>query len=97
MVGNVTFTPLSSSEGTAKRPGSGQFGPDGNFVVGSYQRGDGLMPGTYNVSVSCFNPNDSTKAPEDLNYVPASFETENLVVEVGMDPIVLNLDVPKKE
>ena len=78
------------------RPGSGRFGEDGTFVVGSYQPGDGLLPGAYHVSVSCIDPNDASKPPAELELVPADFKTNNLVVESGQDAIELNLDVPRK-
>lgn len=95
--GYVTFSPFESSASTPARPGSGPFKTDGKFVVGSYLPGDGLMPGRYHVSVSCIDPNDASKSPQDLERVPADFTTEPLVVEAGQDAIELNFDVPKKK
>ena len=67
------------------------------YTVGCYQPGDGLLPGTYHVSVSCIDPNDASKRPAELQLVPADFKTEDLVVDNGQDAIELNIDVPKKK
>lgn len=97
--GNITFTPLSEFSAGREgvhRPGSARFGTDGKYVVGSFAQGDGLMPGTYHVSISCIDPLDFSKPREELEFVPKDFKIDDLVVEAGMDPIVLNYDVPKK-
>jgi hypothetical protein len=96
MPGYITFTPFQSTGALPARPGSGRFLEDGKFVAGSYGPGDGLMPGKYHVSISCFDPMDTSKPAAELNLVPADFKTEDLVVEQGQDSIVLNIDVPKK-
>jgi hypothetical protein len=95
--GYITFSPIDSAGSTPARPGSGPFGVDGKYVVGSYRSGDGLLPGRYHVSVSCLAPENAPNPPHDSQYVPADFTTEELVVEAGQDAIELNLDVPKKE
>jgi hypothetical protein len=97
MAGTIGFTPTSSPTGTLSRAGSGNFGKDGSFEVGSYKSGDGLMPGVYRVKVSCVDPSDFTKSVAELDIVPKDFHVDDLVVEAGMDPIELNFDVPKKE
>jgi hypothetical protein len=96
MVGYITFTPVESPGDTPARPGSGKFQPDGNFVVGSYKPGDGLMPGRYSISVSCFDVN-STKPREEAEFVPKDFRPDELVIEKGQDAVELNFDVPKKK
>lgn len=96
MSGTIGFGPTPSEDGSLTRPGSATFGKDGKFVVGSYQPGDGLLPGVYHVTVSCVDPLDFTKPPSELDIVPKDFHVDDLVVEAGMDPIVLNFDVPKK-
>jgi hypothetical protein len=93
--GYITFSPVDTAASPA-RPGSGPFKQDGKYIVGSYKPADGLLPGTYHVSVSCIDPNDASKAPQDLELVPKDFTTEQLTVSAGQDEIVLNLDVPKK-
>jgi hypothetical protein len=95
--GYITFSPIESAASMPARPGSGPFKTDGKYVVGSYKPGDGLMPGKYHVSVSCIDPNDASKPPSELEFVPANFTTEDLVVEAGQDAIELDIDVPKKK
>ena len=97
MAGNISFAPGPSTDGAPIRPGSARFDKEGTFVVGSYKPEDGLMPGVYSVNVSCVDPSDFTKTPEELDIVPQDYRPEELVVEAGMDPIVLSYDVPKKE
>jgi hypothetical protein len=95
--GYITFSPLESSASMPARPGSGPFGVDGKYVAGSYQSGDGLLPGKYHVSVSCLAPESATNPPTDSQYVPAEFTTEELLVEAGQDAIEVDIDVPKKK
>jgi hypothetical protein len=95
--GYITFSPIESSASKPARPGSGRFGVDGKYVVGSYRSGDGLLPGRYHVSVSCLAPEGTPNPPTDSQYVPADFTTEELVVEAGQDAIELDIDVPKKK
>lgn len=97
MPGTITLTPLNVPAGMPSRPGSARFGVDGKFVIGSYKPGDGLMPGSYHVVISCYDPLDTSKPAKELEFVPADFKPDNLVVEVGQDDIVLNYDVPKKQ
>jgi hypothetical protein len=96
MAGYITFTPLESPGATPARPGSGRFLPDGKFVVGSYKPGDGLMPGRYTISVSCFDLN-TTKPRDEAEFVPKDFRPEELVIEKGQEAVELNFDVPKKK
>jgi hypothetical protein len=78
------------------RPGAAQFGPDGKFVVGSFKPGDGLMPGRYSVSVSCFDAG-SLQQRDEAEFVPKDFKPEDLVIEKGQDAVELNFDVPQKK
>jgi hypothetical protein len=97
MPGTITFTPLESGASQPARPGSARFNADGKFVVGSYQPGDGLMPGKYHVTISCIDPLDFSKPREVLEFVPADYRPDDLVVEAGQDAIELKYDVPKKQ
>jgi hypothetical protein len=97
--GIITLTPISTPAGGPSRPGSSNFNVDGEFAIGSYKPGDGLRPGTYNISVSCYDPAKmgQGKRPAEMEFVPADFKHESLVIEPGQDDIVLNIDVPKKQ
>jgi hypothetical protein len=94
--GYVTLVPYESSGSLPSRPGSGRFEVDGRFVIGSYAPGDGLLPGKYRVRISCMKPGVFINSESELEYVPASFKPDDVIVQSGQDPIVLNYDVPKK-
>ena len=73
--------------------------PEGAFTVTSYEEGDGLVPGTYHPRIQCWKGTPSSSDPgsyERLNYVPANFEPEPIVVEVGSDALEVTIDVPRK-
>lgn len=99
--GRVGFTPLESTPGLPRRPGAGTFGVDGQFVVTSFEKGDGLVPGRYLVRVRCYSgpitDMTSDSMLDDLSYIAKGYKSEELIVEVGNEPIVLNLDVPLKK
>jgi hypothetical protein len=95
MTGTITFTPLESLGPTPARPGGARFGPDGKFVVGSYKPGDGLMPGRYVITVSCFDP-DLQIPQAEAEYVPKDFDADELIIKQGQEAVELNFDVPKK-
>lgn len=97
--GNITFAPLSVAEGFPRRPGSAAFQQDGSFEVTSFKPGDGLVPGTYSISISCYEQQPVGTDPSSFdrfNAVPKDFKTDDLVIEVDSDPIVVEFDVPKK-
>lgn len=52
--GYIYFVPEES--GTAVRPGSARLLPGGRFEVMSYADADGLMPGRYQVRITCWDP-----------------------------------------
>jgi hypothetical protein len=56
--GTITFTPVAGAQGadpSKARPGTGKFATDGSFTVTSFEAGDGLFPGQYEVSVECLD------------------------------------------
>ncbi|WP_237722514.1 hypothetical protein [Singulisphaera acidiphila] len=78
--GTINFTPAGTVEGadpTKSRPGSAKFTTDGYFTAGSFEAGDGLFPGTYNVALDCLeSPPQMTntgKVIEGKNAAPLSY------------------------
>lgn len=97
--GRVTLSPLEVAEGLPTRPASGSFGPDGKFAAYSFRPGDGVVPGTYQVNVTCFDPTKVSSIPSDAqiraaSYVGKDFEPLTLNVEAGSGTLELNIDVP---
>jgi hypothetical protein len=96
--GTIDFEPVAAVEGVPRRRGWAKFAEDGEFEATSFDEGDGLLPGTYAIKVSCWNGQPSGDDPssfEKLNLVPKTF-TQEVVVERNSDPIEVNIDVPKK-
>ncbi|MCA8996126.1 MAG: carboxypeptidase regulatory-like domain-containing protein [Planctomycetaceae bacterium] len=94
----VTFHPTAV-------PGTGAFGvtdADGKFVMGTFESSDGVVPGSYKVTITKLeaaassqpgvdDPNyDPTKPePEPKNELPEKYSkqhTTDLTVEVGNEP-----------
>jgi hypothetical protein len=96
--GTITFNPITVQEGLPRRPGTAQFTADGSFTVTSFKKGDGLVPGTYHPRVACWKAPPDSNDPssfERLNYVPADFQPEPIVVEAGADSVDVTIDVPR--
>src|SRR3990170_6421261 len=53
--GTILFVqvPGTGKSGLPTPPARATFGVDGRFEATSFQKGDGLLPGTYQVSISC--------------------------------------------
>jgi hypothetical protein len=96
--GTIAFSlvPGTGVEGLPYRPGSSPFGTDGKFVVRSFAEGDGLLPGTYKVRISCLSESPSTAPLELLSYVPLNWKPEELVIAGDEGSVSVEYDVPPK-
>jgi hypothetical protein len=96
--GQLTFGPLESAAGFPQRPATAPFDADGNFVATSYKPGDGLTPGKYRLSVYCVerDPEPKPGGLEAVTYVDPKYTGQDLQIEVGSEPIDLNVEVPLK-
>ena len=88
--GLLTFLPTESAPGFPKRPGAANFGVDGRFRAGSYSENDGLVPGTYEVRIACWEvpPVMGGRRPAK-SCLPAAYGKPQwtLKVEPGSKPI----------
>jgi hypothetical protein len=88
--GNIYFTVVQPAEGYPRRPANGAFDVDGVYRVMSWKPDDGLVPGSYRVSVV---PGDAAKTvfPEKYHRGP----TSGLTLEVPADQssIVYNIEL----
>lgn len=97
--GTVNFTPVSTGDGT--RPVSADFDADGNFQTTSFTPGDGLLPGKYKISVTCWETPPSMANPKaarsavPVKYQNAATSDLELPVELGKPQTGLKLDVPR--
>lgn len=89
----VFFSPLEPAAGYSANPGFGEFDQQGKLTVTSFQYGDGLIPGRYQVRVECWKttPDDSGIG---VSYVPNNFTTDDVVVAIGQ-AVEVKIDVPK--
>ncbi len=96
--GHVTFSlaPGTGREGLPYRPGSAPFGTDGQFVVTSFEEGDGLLPGTYKVRITCLSGPPSLGPLETLSYVPLDWAPEKLVITGDDESVAVEYNVPPK-
>jgi hypothetical protein len=97
--GRISFSPAAGS-GAVSRPAWAKFDTDGKYAATSFREGDGLLPGHYRISISCYigipdprNPNSA----DDINLVPSDYRPDDLVVEEGQKAIEVNYDVPPKK
>jgi len=98
--GMIIFTCSKPATGFPGRPGRATFNTDGTFVVGTYEKDDGLMPGEYRVVVSCEEgAQDTESVPK--SYVAARYQSPvnsglTLTVPPGSDPIAVSYNVSSK-
>lgn len=95
--GALNFVPA----GTGGRPGTADFDTEGNFTATSFNPGDGLMPGKYKVSVTCWAvPMDMRNPAAGKSAVPGKYMSADtsgfeITVESGKPQTDLKYDVPK--
>jgi hypothetical protein len=97
--GRISFSPAAGAS-TSARPAWAKFDTDGQYAATSFTEGDGLLPGRYHVTITCYNGLPDPRNPDsvnDINLVPKDFRPDELVVEEGQGPIQVNYDVPLKK
>ena len=55
------------------RPGAAKFAADGSYAAGSFEAGDGLFPGTYNVGVHCWEVSPNMEEVEAVSFIPGKY------------------------
>jgi hypothetical protein len=95
--GSISFVKVADAgvTGLPNRPGRAPFGNDGKFEATTFQEGDGLLPGRYQVTITCVDGEAKPGQPfEEVSFVPPDYRAEELVVEADSDAITKNYDVP---
>src|SRR5690606_30647715 len=100
--GAIYFTPSEAAEGMPLRPALGSFDTDGNVQVTSFQGRSGLVPGTYLISLECWEvPPSMESDAHAVSYLPANYQRAatsglSVVVEPGASFVEVKFDVPKR-
>jgi len=100
--GVLYFTPAEAAPGLPLRPASAKFDTDGSFLVTSFDDGDGLVPGTYQVGVECWeNPPSMDGGGPPVSYVSKAYESSKssgleVTVKPGDGVVEVTFDVPKR-
>ena len=84
--GALYFTSDDPAEGFSRRPASADFNAEGRFTVKSWEAGDGLVPGRYQVTVECWEVPPNMDGQPVKSYVPEKYQsslTTDLEVEVA--------------
>ena len=98
--GMIYFACVEPAEGYDRRPGSAPFGTDGSYEVKSFEEGDGLVPGKYEVGVECWDSPPMMGKPVK-SYVPKRYQASKtsgleVVIESGAGIQEVTFDVPKQ-
>jgi hypothetical protein len=73
--GLVSFATLEPAEGFPSHPAAAAFDESGNYTVGAFGRGDGIVPGKYRVAVECWTKPYSGDGPKPPSYVPEKYRS----------------------
>jgi hypothetical protein len=91
--GKIYFTPTAAAAGYSRRPASGSYTRDGNYLIMSWAPDDGLVPGHYTVALTPNEP-DKSAIPSKYNMSGTSgFEVD---VPVDQSKIEFSIDVKTK-
>ncbi len=71
--GMILFVPIETAEGYIRRPGRSMFDESGQFEASSWNRGDGLVPGTYFIRIDCRQYVQTTRRPIVKSHVPKRY------------------------
>jgi hypothetical protein len=99
--GVVYFTGKSAAGDLPLRPAVGHFDVQGNLVVTSFDKGDGLIPGRYALGVECWEISPGMNGSPGKSYSPKKYQNASTSgLEVNADPeagrIELDIDIPKE-
>jgi hypothetical protein len=86
--GTLYFAPTEAAGGQPLRPATAHFAADGLYQVNSFDEGDGLVPGRYQVSVHCWKVEPTIDGPPAVSHIAARYMSAGtsaleLVVESG--------------
>jgi hypothetical protein len=99
--GRVFFAITNPAKGLPGRSVFANFDTDGDFAVESWEGVDGLVPGSYKVTIHCWEEQPTMDGNPGKSYVPTAYQLATttpleLTIEPGQDAVDdLQWDVPK--
>jgi hypothetical protein len=91
----VYFQPQQAAKGLPLRPANSKIDDQGRFTVTSFRRGDGLVPGTYGVTVEYFQPKPGGDPAREDGWVRHSKQLGELTIAPGSKTVTADFSVPK--
>ena len=94
--GTIYFQPIKSARADLpQRPATADFEADGKFRVTSFDDGDGLVPGDYQVRVECWLSRAQGYDKPGIPWGPGAYTLPTpLVVEPGQGSVGVDIDIP---
>ena len=99
--GNLYFSAAQPAAGFPRKPAMATFGTDGEFTVTSWSSGDGLVPGKYRVSITCWEIPPTPDGPPAKSYIPERYTSGlssnlELIVKPDAGHIQFDVDIPPR-
>ncbi len=74
--GMIYFAPVEPAAGYSRRPGQADFDASGQFQAYTFEKGDGLIPGKYRMSIECWEVPPSMSPPSPgKSAVPPQYQS----------------------
>ncbi len=90
--GTVRFLPQKVEGDNPRRAAFGKFDTDGAYQAQSFEPGDGLYPGTYAVTVTCFEVEPSVGGPPAVSAIDNRYKN---LKDSGLEIVVSSSDSSK--
>ena len=96
--GRLTFNVVEPASGFPNRPAMAKFDTDGKFAATTFDPGDGVLPGSYTISIECYETPPNMEGKPEKSYIAAKYmngETSGYELDVspGSRPIEFNVEL----
>ncbi len=95
--GAVTFTVVEPAEGFPNRPTMAKFDTDGFYRVTTYDPGDGILPGSYMISIECYETPPNMDGKPIKSYIHNKYlspKTSGFELNVEPNSKPITFDIP---
>lgn len=85
--GTLFFTPVEPAEGYPIRPGRADFDEQGRYAATTFEDGDGLIPGRYQVAVHCWETPPNMDGKPVKSFLPEKYNSpQQSGLQIVVDP-----------